>query len=117
MRRPFRALVALAIAAIGFFMAAVVALVSDGLTDELGNADAGLVLGNTVNREGQPSARLRARLDRALVLYRGGYFPLIVVSGAIGKEGHDEASVMHDYLVKRGIPPNRVVVDSEGRTT
>ena len=118
MRRPFRAFVALGITALVFFIVAVVALVSDGLTDELGKADAGLVLGNTVEREGKPSARLRARLDRALALHREGYFPLIVVSGAVGKEGHDEPAEMQDYLVKRGVPPDHVAVDgNEGQPT
>jgi uncharacterized SAM-binding protein YcdF (DUF218 family) len=56
-------------------------------------------------------------LDRALTLYGGDYFSLIVVSGAVGKESHDEATIMHDFLVERGIPPERVVVDSDGRTT
>lgn len=117
MRRPFPTFLALGITAVVFLIAAVVALVSDGLTDELGKADVGLVLGNTVERDGKPSARLRARLHRVLALYREGYFRFIVVSGAVGKEGHDEAAVMHDYLVKRGVPPDDVAVDGKGRTT
>jgi uncharacterized SAM-binding protein YcdF (DUF218 family) len=117
MGRLLRVFTALAIGASVLLIVAALALVSDGLTDELGKADAGLVLGNTVERDGKPSARLGARLDRALALYREGYFPLVVVSGAVGKEGHDEATVMHDYLVKRGIPPDDVAVDGNGSTT
>ncbi|MHA3771506.1 YdcF family protein [Verrucomicrobiota bacterium sgz303538] len=96
---------------------AVGALVWDGLSDEIGTADLGLVLGNTVYPDGTPSPRLAARLDRALELYRQGTFPLILVSGARGKEGHDEASVMRDYLVSRGVPSTHVLVDSAGYTT
>jgi vancomycin permeability regulator SanA len=92
-------------------------LVGDGLRDELGKADAGLVFGNTVNADGTPSARLAARLDRALQLYRDGMFPLIIVSGAVGKEGHDEGVVMRDYLVARGVPSAAVIVDSKGVNT
>jgi vancomycin permeability regulator SanA len=109
----WRALVpALAISAIGTGL-----LLCDGLNDELGSADVGLVLGNTVHPDGTPSRRLAARLERALDLYRQGVFPLIIVSGARGGEGHDEAVVMRGYLVGRGVPPEHVLVDSAGVTT
>ena len=92
-------------------------LVVDGLTDERAAADVALVLGNTVNPDGQPSARLRARLDAAVAVYRAGRAPVLLVSGGLGKEGHDEAVVMRNYLVSQGIPAAAIVVDSEGWTT
>jgi len=92
-------------------------LIWDGLHDEISTADLGVVLGNTVNTDGSPSPRLTARLDRALELYQQGAFPRVLVSGALGKEGHDEALVMRDYLVARGIPAAQILVDSDGRTT
>jgi vancomycin permeability regulator SanA len=79
--------------------------------------DVGLVLGNTVHPDGKPSARLAARLDRALELFKDGSVPLLIVSGAVGREGHDEATVMRDYLVGKGVPSERIIVDSDGRTT
>ncbi|RYD79497.1 MAG: YdcF family protein [Verrucomicrobiaceae bacterium] len=93
------------------------ALLWDGLSDELGKADVALVLGNTVNPDGSPSLRLVARLDRTIELYRAGLFPQVIVSGGVGKEGHDEAIVMRDYLVQRGIPTERILVDSQGVNT
>ena len=98
-------------------MLATGALVWDGLRDEVGRADVGLVLGNTVHPDGTPSRRLAARLERTLELYREGYFPLIIVSGGLGQEGHDEALVMRDYLVQRGVPTEIILVDSEGLNT
>src|SRR6187397_3016847 len=92
-------------------------LVWDGLNDELGSADVGLVLGNTVNPDGTPSPRLVARLDGAVDLYQRGLFPKIIVSGAHGKEGYDEAIAMRDYLRRRGVPAESTVVDSAGATT
>ena len=61
--------------------------------------------------------RLRARLDKALECYRAGYFPVVIVSGGVGKEGFDEAVVMRDYLVAHGIPSDRIIVDSDGMST
>ena len=88
-----------------------------GLQDDLHHADAALVLGNTVEPDGSPSPRLQARLDRTLELYRAGYFPMVIVSGGIGKEGYDEAAVMKKYLSARGIPEGVIIADNQGTTT
>lgn len=97
--------------------AALVLLVADGLIDRLEEADAILVLGNTVQPDGQPSPRLAARLDRALEAYQMQLAPVVIVSGAVSKEGHDEAAVMRDWLVARGVPKTAIVLDGTGFTT
>lgn len=89
----------------------------DGLNDKLGRADVGIVLGNKVELDGRPSKRLQFRLDRAIELYNNKYFEYIIVSGGIGKEGFDEAKVMKDYLVKAGIPADRIIEDDKGDDT
>lgn len=106
----------LAIAA-AVFLAAAAAIVWDGLADEIAPADVGVVLGNAVELDGRPSARLEARLDKAIELYRRGLFPRTIVSGAVGKEGHDEAEFMRAYLVEKGVPPESIIADREGATT
>lgn len=104
-------------AVVGSVLLGTVLLVVAGLRDDLGKADVALVLGNTVQPDGTPSARLRARLDKTLELYRAGYFPRIIVSGGVGKEGYDEAIVMRDYLIHHDIPADRIITDSAGATT
>jgi vancomycin permeability regulator SanA len=104
------------IATAGFLFALGV-LVVDGLNDRVGRADIALVLGNKVNVDGSPSDRLRARLDKTLELYGAGYFPTIIVSGGTGKEGHDEAKVMRNYLVTNGIPEGTIIMDNAGGNT
>lgn len=89
----------------------------DGLNDELGVADAAVVLGNKVELNGEPSKRLQGRLDKALELYEKEYFKYIIVSGGTGKEGFDEAAVMRDYLIGKGIPEDKILTDSEGYNT
>lgn len=101
----------------GLILAGTAILVAAGLRDNIGKADAGLVLGSKVELDGTPSARLRARLDRTLELYNAGQFPKVITSGGVGKEGFDEAAVMRDYLVARGVPTEHVIVDSDGMTT
>lgn len=89
-------------------------IIIDGLNDELEPVDAAVVLGNKVELNGQPSERLQARLDKAVQLYDEGYFSLIIVSGGLGKEGYDEATVMKSYLVDKGIPDDRIIEDHDG---
>lgn len=92
-------------------------IVASGLSDHVEKADVIIVPGNTVNPDGTPSHRLKARLDAALLLYRTGYAPLIFVSGGKGKEGFDEAVAMSSYLQRYGVPNTSVIVDSAGITT
>lgn len=100
-----------------FFIFPAVFIVTDGLVDEVHSADVAIVLGNTVNPDGNPSPRLQARLDKTIELYQKGLFPNIIVSGGVGIEGFDEAVVMRQYLIDQNIPADSIFLDSEGRTT
>jgi vancomycin permeability regulator SanA len=113
-RRRLRVIVAVSAVV---FVTAAAAIVIDGLTDDIHHADVAVVLGNKVEDNGQPSDRLCARLDRAVDLFEGGMFSDIIVSGATGKEGFDEAVVMKQYLIEQGVPPEHIHEDSEGATT
>ncbi|MEL7655793.1 MAG: YdcF family protein [Bacillota bacterium] len=86
----------------------------DGLNDDLGRSDAAVILGNKVELDGTPSARLQGRLERAIQLYEKGYFDYIIVSGGLGKEGFSEAIIMKEYLLEKGIPGDNILVDEEG---
>ncbi len=116
-RRAKKVLLVSLAAAAASFLAAAALIAADGLRDELQPADVAVVPGNTVERDGQPSARLRARLDKTLELYRARLFGHVIVSGGVGAEGFDEAEVMKRYLVDRGVPEDRVIADGGGATT
>lgn len=99
------------------FAISVALIVADGLSDDAKASDVAIVLGSKVEADGLPSARLRARLDKTVELYRQGLFPRVIVSGGLGSEGFDEAVVMKRYLVEKGLPEASVYVDSQGMTT
>ncbi len=101
----------------GVFLLGCGLLVAAGSSDQPAAADMIVVPGNTVDPDGRPSPRLQARLDVALALYRAQRAPWIFVSGGLGKEGHDEAVVMADYLAKHGVPTAAIVIDSRGLDT
>ena len=116
-KRTKRVLLLTALPIVLAFTLAATLIVADGLTDDIHAADVAIVPGNTVEKDGRPSARLRARLDQAAALYRQGLFTDVIVSGAVGSEGFDEAEVMKRYLVENGVPEAHIHVDSGGATS
>jgi vancomycin permeability regulator SanA len=95
-----------------------IGIVVDGLRDDVQVSDVGVVLGSKVMPDGTPSARLRARLDKAAELYRQGMFKHIIVSGGTGVEGFNEAQVMAAYLADRqSISRAAIFLDEHGNTT
>ncbi len=116
-KRIKRVLLLLALPIMLAFTLAAALIVADGLTDDIHAADVAIVPGNTVEKDGRPSARLRARLDQTVALYRQGLFPNVIVSGGVGSEGFDEAEVMKRYLVENGVPEGRIYADSGGANT
>src|SRR5215207_9035909 len=116
-KRTKRVLLLVALPITLAFTLAATLIVADGLTDEIHAADVAIVPGNTVEKDGRPSARLSARLDQTVALYREGLFPEVIVSGGVGSEGFDEAEVMKRYLVEKGVPEGTIHVDEGGATT
>jgi len=84
---------------------------------EIPIADAAVVFGNKVERSGEPSASLRARLDKAVDVYQRGLVRRVIVSGGLGKEGWNEAEVMASYLAGRGLPRETILIDAHGNNT
>ncbi|HXC04937.1 MAG TPA: YdcF family protein [Bacteroidia bacterium] len=89
----------------------------EGMHDKLAKADCILILGNKVNEDGTLSARLKARLDKGLELFRQHYAHLIMVSGGLGKERFYEGTEMSKYLVSQGVDARAILVDNKGDNT
>ena len=79
--------------------------------------DVALVLGAQVYPSGQPSPYLAGRLDRAAELFRAGTVKVIIVSGDNGTTHYDEPTSMQKYLVAKGIPADKIVLDYAGFDT
>ena len=88
-----------------------------GSTDYRRDADVAIVLGARVYPDGTLSLALSDRLDTAVELFREGRVRFVLVSGATGIEGINEATAMRNYLIKSGLPEDRVLVDSAGANT
>jgi vancomycin permeability regulator SanA len=88
-----------------------------GETDYRRAADAVVVFGAQVHRDGHPSTSLKDRMTTAVQLYEDGLVTHVIVSGGVGESGFNEALVMRDMAVEAGVPEERVVVDSNGVST
>lgn len=96
-----------------------VATVSEGRLFDVGDVAArpiAMVLGAKAYA-GRPSAFLAARLDLAVQLYGAGTIRAVLVSGDNRSGSNHETTVMRDYLVKHGVPANKVVQDPAGFDT
>lgn len=111
---PWRWLLRLAGASLGLLLLTMAALAVDGLTDHTPPSDVAIVLGSKVGPDGRLSPRLAGRTARGLELYRAGVVRELIVSGATGPEGADEALAMRAWLIARGVPSADVLVDSRG---
>jgi len=110
-------LAALLLAALIALTLAAAALAATGLLTRARPADVAIVLGNTVLPSGEPSPRLAARLDRAYECYAARQCRILLVSGGVDPAGADEAAVMRNYLQARGVPADRIVMDSAGNNS
>lgn len=80
-------------------------------------ADAIVVLGASVYGDGTPSDILADRLEVAADLYAAGAASTIIASGDNGEDHYNESDSMKSYLVKLGVPENKIEVDPEGYDT
>ncbi|TVX94635.1 YdcF family protein [Paenibacillus agilis] len=80
--------------------------------------DVGIVLGASM-WGANPSPGLRERLDLAVKLYQEGRFGYILVTGGKGgsQDLYSEAEGSKRYLVKQGIPKERVLEEDKSTST
>ncbi|WP_426453727.1 YdcF family protein [Paenibacillus sp. S-38] len=78
----------------------------------------GIVLGASLWKDA-PSPALRERLDRAVELYESGRVPYLIVSGGydVPTSKMTEAEGMRNYLVSKGIPSKRILLENRARST
>ena len=82
-----------------------------------GSADAMIVLGAQVNPDGTPSVQLEWRLTKALEVYQTKRTPIVVTGAQGADEPRTEASVMREWLIARGVPPEDIRMDESSMNT
>lgn len=85
--------------------------------DTVAPADAIVVLGNAVNRNGVPNPCLRSRVEAAAELYRLRKAPVLVMSGGTDGDGSNEAEAMRDIAVSLGVPAEHIRLENRSEST
>lgn len=82
------------------------------------NADVIIVLGAKILSDGTPSNTLKYRLDAAKKSFDQSRAPYIIVTGGQGRdENEPEAIAMKRYLVREGIPADRIFEEINSKNT
>lgn len=80
-------------------------------------AEVVVVLGARVLPGGEPSAALRARVERAVALYHQGLAPRLLFSGGVGLHPPAEAHVMRELAMGLGVPEHACLLEDQSRST
>jgi uncharacterized SAM-binding protein YcdF (DUF218 family) len=76
-----------------------------------------VIFGAAVRPDGQPSTTLLHRVEAAAGFGARFTAPLFIPTGAVGRYGASEASVMARLLEARNVPPTRIKLEETGTDT
>ncbi|MGB9074846.1 MAG: YdcF family protein [Terriglobales bacterium] len=80
-------------------------------------ADAIVIFG-AAEYVGRPSPVYRARLDHGFELFEKGMAPVVITTGGAGQDpDFSEGGVGRDYLVRRGIPEQDLIAETQSSDT
>jgi uncharacterized SAM-binding protein YcdF (DUF218 family) len=79
--------------------------------------DAIIVLGATIDRDGNPSPALQARVTEAVREYERGAAPRLIVSGGLSHDRFDQAQAMARIAESQGIPTSAVILEPNAQNT
>ncbi len=88
-----------------------------GRTDGKERFDVIVVLGAAVGPPGGPSAALRRRVAEGVRRLEAGAAPVLLLSGGKGGGVPSEAEVMRDLALAAGVAEERLVLETESRST
>lgn len=92
-------------------------MVCFGKTDYRRKADAIVVLGARVYRDGTMSQALADRTRTGVELYHAGYARTLIFSGGPGDGSIDEPTAMKNFAIANGVPDTAIILDPDGLNT
>ena len=77
-----------------------------------------IVIFGAAQYAGHPSPVFRARLDHGYDLFEKGLAPVIITTGGAGQDPEfSEGGVGRDYLLRRGVPEQALIAETQGSDT
>jgi uncharacterized SAM-binding protein YcdF (DUF218 family) len=106
---------------LGFLLYSVAALYifQYGQVDRAAPADAIVILGGGVRRNGTPSPAQHRRTQHGALLYEQGLAPYIICTGTYDSPRHikSEAAVCVDLLLEYGVPADAILFEDKSAST
>lgn len=84
---------------------------------EIPSAKTGIILGASVHSDGKLSPILEDRVEAAYQLYKLNKIENFLVSGDHRTDDYDEVNTIRNYLLKKGVPKEDIVLDHSGFDT
>jgi SanA protein len=81
------------------------------------HAQAAIILGALVNKDGSMSSMLADRVQRGAELYKAGKVDRVIVSGDHHTWAYDEPTTMRKALQAQGVPADKIFTDHAGFNT
>ncbi|MBE6887477.1 MAG: YdcF family protein [Ruminococcaceae bacterium] len=107
----------LVIAGIAIYIGCMLLILSFSHTNVDYNEDVVIVLGSGV-KNGRPNVTLQNRLDAAVEYYNINSDAFIVAAGGLARQKDTtEAAVMKNYLLEKGIPEDKIIVEDKSQST
>jgi len=78
--------------------------------------DAIIVLGASIDRDGNPTPTLLSRLTEGVREYERGVAPRLIVTGGL-QDGHTQAEIMARVAEAQGVPASAIVVEPNAENT
>lgn len=82
--------------------------------EKLSEAQAVIILGAAVYKDGKLSPVLKERVDTAVAVYKNGLVEKILMSGDNSSKSYNEVSPVHQYLLESGVPAEDIFLDYAG---
>src|SRR5438309_9944894 len=102
---------------ITFIAATAIRIVRESSGEGLKSADVIVVFG-AAEYAGRPSPVYRARLDHGYELFQKGMAPVVITTGGSAQDpDFSEGGVGRDYLLRRGIPEQALIAETQGSDT
>src|SRR5438309_4886509 len=111
-------LLALAVAVMLIYLASIcLHILQQGSQQEIHPADVIVVFG-AAEYAGRPSPVYRARLDHGYELFQKGMAPVVITTGGSAQDpDFSEGGVGRDYLLRRGVPEQALIAETQGSDT
>lgn len=84
---------------------------------QLVKSDVIIVLGTPATRDGQPSPTMRERVLKGVELFKKGFAPNLIFTGAAAHNPHIEAEVMSQLAQSEGVPAGHIITENFAQNT